>query len=359
VLQNRGVKQTTTGCRALYGALACAIALSVAPNARAQATPAKPAAPAGAVPDLAAAKRHYAEGEKKFKAGDFAGALPEFQEANEVKETPQAERYMGLCEDSLGHYQAALDWYDKFLAHVPDKLTQQGDELRKRSAEIKAMPGKVHIASNPPGADVTIDDKGQAALAPLDVELPPGTHKIKFSEQGRLPAEKTLEVAFGSSQSINAALEAQPAPPPPPPAPVAAVSPPATPPPPPPPEPRSKVPAFVTGGLAVVAAGVGTVFGVMALNDQSKFNSNPTAQTADDGDTHSLIADMAFGVAITFGVTSVVLFLTKDEPPAATAALSRPASAEAPRAKKRTAMTVVPTPIVGPHSGGAGVAIRF
>ena len=73
------------------------------------------------------------------------------------------------------------------------------------------------------------------------------------------------------------------------------------------------VPAFVTGGLAVAAAGVGTVFGIIALSNKSDFDKNPTTQTADDGDTHALIADMAFGVALTFGVTSAVLFLTKDE----------------------------------------------
>ncbi len=132
----------------------------------------------------------------------------------------------------------------------------------------------------------------------------------------------------------------------------------ALPPPPVPPSPRSKVPAFVTGGLAIGAATVGTVFGVMALSDKSDFDKNPSTHTADNGDTHSLIADMAFGVALTFGITSAVLFLTKDEPATAMRTDTDRTTAQSARAKKQS-ITITPTPFVGTHSGGAGVVLRF
>jgi hypothetical protein len=119
------------------------------------------------------------------------------------------------------------------------------------------------------------------------------------------------------------------------------------------------VPAIVTGGLAIAAAGVGTVFGIIALGNKSDFDKNPTTQTADDGDTHALIADMAFGVALTFGVTSAVLFLTKDESVPATSSAHTTTTTATARAAKKTAVTVTPTPIVGPHTGGAGLVLRF
>jgi tetratricopeptide (TPR) repeat protein len=309
---------------------------------------------------LASAKKHYGDGEKKLKAEDFAGALIEFKSANDIKATPQAEYNMGTCEDRLGHVQAAAEWYAKFLAHVPDKMTEKGDQVRKRVADIKALPGKVRIESNPPGASVTIDDQPASSPTPTDVQLAPGTHSIKLTETGRLPAARSLDVAFASTQSVTVDLEE--APPPPPPAsapPPAAAAPPAAPPPPPPPPSHSKLPAFITGGLAVAAAGVGAVFGAMALHDKSNFDKNPTTSTADDGDSHSLISDMAFGVAITFGVTSAVLFLTKDEPSATASNAGRPAADAQVASSKSTAITVTPVPVVGPHSGGAGVLVRF
>jgi hypothetical protein len=119
------------------------------------------------------------------------------------------------------------------------------------------------------------------------------------------------------------------------------------------------VPAIITGGLAIAAAGVGAVFGALALNDQSNFNKNPTTSTADSGDTHALICDMAFGVAITFGVTSVVLFLTGDDAAAATTTATNTGAKPPPPAKDPTAVSVAATPIVGPHTGGAGFVVRF
>jgi len=345
--------------------LACVVAAVVSlaqpPFARAQEPPAARGGQAtNASPtkaDLAAAKKHYGDGEKKYKVGDYAGALADFKAANEVKSTPQAERYIGLCEDALGHFSAAVESYEKFLAHVPDKMTAQGEEIHKRSAEIKQLPGKVHVDSNPPGAAVTIDERPQGAPTPMDVELAPGTHSVRLTAEGRLPTEKQIDVAFASSQTIRADLD--PAPPPAP-APIAAslpASPPAIP---PPASPHSLAAAFVTGGLAVVAAGVGTVFGVMALNDKSDFDKNPTTHTADNGDTHALISDMSFGVALTFGITSAVLLLTSDEPPA-----GAPPQAAAERSARKAAnerkgtISIVPTPLLTSHSAGAGVLLRF
>jgi hypothetical protein len=125
-----------------------------------------------------------------------------------------------------------------------------------------------------------------------------------------------------------------------------------TPPPPPPPEPRSKVPAYVTGGVAILAIGIGTGFGIKALSQSSDFDKTPTTKKADDGENNALIADMMFGIAITFGVTSAVLFLSNDAPQSAKATPAQPKAV----AKK---VTITPTPYVTPSGGGAGAVIKF
>jgi hypothetical protein len=104
-----------------------------------------------------------------------------------------------------------------------------------------------------------------------------------------------------------------------------------------------------------VALGVGTVFGVMALGDKSDFDKNPTSSTADDGENHALIADMAFGVAVTLGVTSAVLFLSRDSAPDQNASNGSKVN----KAKAANKPTIVPTPIINPHGGGAGALVRF
>src|SRR5271169_2927684 len=103
--------------RIAAGVLAGIVVLAPTSGAWAQkaaATPTSSGAPSAA--DIASAKKHYAEGEKKLKAQDFEGTLADFKAANDIKAAPQAERNIGVCEDNLGHFQAAAEWYQKFLA---------------------------------------------------------------------------------------------------------------------------------------------------------------------------------------------------------------------------------------------------
>lgn len=227
---------------------------------------------------------------------------------------------------------------------------------------IKAMPGKVHVETTPPGATVTVDPAANADAkpnpqpTPLDLELPPGKHTLRIAAEGFEASDKDVDVVYGSKQDLKVELVKKEAPPPPPPPPVAEVPKPSAPPPPPPPEPRSKVPAYVTGAVAIVAAGVGTGFGIKALSQSSDFDKNPTAKKADDGENNALVADMMFGVAITFGVTSAVLFLSSDAP--ANAKATSPTKTAARPAPKK-GPTIIPAPYVTPTGGGAGALVRF
>jgi hypothetical protein len=347
--------------RTVLGAMALGVMLAATAPAFA-APPAGGGAQTGALTDAqkTEAKKHYGEGEKKFKAGDYAGALPEFQAADAIKSTPQAQRYIGLCQDNLGHYTEAVAAYDSFLANVPDKLKKEGEEIKAREAVIKAMPARLHIDTTPPGASIMADGKS-LGTTPTDVELAPGKHILHLELAGYLPIDRDLDLTFGQKQDIKTDLTAKPVEPvakQEPVAPPVDVKPAGPPPEQPKPESHSKLPAIITGSLAIVAIGIGTGFGIAALAKQSDFNNNPTADTADTGENFALVADMAFGVAITLGVTSAVLFLTKDDdapppPPPANAAPQKQA-----RAKKHP-LRIIPTPFVLPNGGGAGAFLRF
>lgn len=348
--------------RGVATVLAIAVGLAVVP-ASAQTTPppAKPATAPAAPAKPADPKALVASGQKKFKASDVAGALADFEAANAAAPSPETDRWIGQCHDSLGHFAEAVAAYERFLAKVPPKMKSEGEEVTKRVAAIKAMPGKVHIEVLPAGAQLMVDPGGTPPPAPMavpaDLDLAPGHHVLRFAAEGYAPVDKELDVTFGSRQDLRVELTKNE--PPPPPAPAVAEVPPPTPAPapPPPPQPRSKVPAYVTGGVAVVALGFGTAFGIKALSQSSDFNDRPTTQKADDGENNALIADMMFGVAITFGVTSAVLFLSDDTPQASSTAQSK--SATVATVKKPSKITITPTPYVTPSGGGAGALIRF
>jgi PEGA domain-containing protein len=354
--------------RLFTAAIATAIGLTFSLPAVAQpappkpATPAPPAAPAAKPGEAKPGdpKAMFTAGEKKFKAGDFAGALTDFEASNAAKPTPEAQNYIAKSHDNLQHFPEAVTAYEKLIADNPPKLSKEVEEAKKRVEAIKAMPGKVHVETTPPGASVVIDQSQtpHPNVTPTDIDLPPGKHTLIIGAEGYENTTKEVEVGYGSKQDVTAELPKKGEPPPAPPvAAEGAQQQPAAPA--PPPEPRSKVPAYITGAVAIVAAGVGTGFGIAALNQSSDFEKKPTTETADDGENNALVADMMFGIAITFGVTSAVLFLSSDAPASAKgASRTRTATRSAPKPAKKTPR-IIPTPYVTSTGGGAGALFRF
>ena len=103
------------------------------------------------------------------------------------------------------------------------------------------------------------------------------------------------------------------------------------------------VSVYVTAGVTGAALITGTIFGIMALSDSSKFKDTPTAELADSGENKALVADLCFGLALTFGITTAVLFLSKEDD-----------SSDKPKTAK-----FIPMPYITPHGGGAAASLRF
>ncbi len=338
------------GAALLAGAL---VSLGAPPAAQAQG---KPAA-AAAKPDKKtrdAARKAYGAGEKAYDAGKYDEAYENFKKANELIPSPHAMYWMAMCLDKQGKDEEALAAFDALMAN-PGVAKIGEDKLstaKERHEALKAKQvGEVNIVTTPAGATVSVDGKPQMGETPMIVKLPPGAHKITVSSQGYEDAELDVDVTAGqrSEQSLELKMTDE--------APPVAAPPPEetpTPLPPEPPvqaEPRSKVPAYVTLGIAGAGAVVGTIFGIKAMSAKSDFNDNPTSDKADDVERNALIADMAFGVAITLGVTGVVLLTSSDSSEPAKEAKTR--THRPPRAKLNFA------PYVSPKGGGAAARLTF
>jgi tetratricopeptide (TPR) repeat protein len=341
------VKEATMKTFFLRAAVLTSVALSAsvalaAPPAGQAATAPRPKAPADAVKS----------GETKLQAGDFTGALADFQTADAAQPTPELARDIAVCQDKLGHYAEAAAAYERFLAAPPAKLTGEVGSTVKRLEEIKAMPGGVHLVTVPPGATVTVDGEIQSASAPSDLALKPGKHLLHVTAQGYESLEREVDVRFASQQDVTMGLTAAPPapPPPPPPAPPPPPSPPPVmlpPPSPPPPAVSRSTVALWSAGIAVVGAGAGTVFGILALTNKNDYDSHPTYSNSDNGNNFAAYADGAFALAAAAGITSLVLYLTRDT------------TTDASGGAKKPAATLSPTPVLLPHGGGAGAVLRF
>lgn len=300
----------------------------------------------GAGGDLASAKKHYKGGQTKFQAGDFAGALADFQIANDIKETAQAQRYIGRCLDAMGQYPEAIAWYEKFLAHVPEKMRAQGERTRARVAEIRAN-GAPSGPPDPAPADTRAlapkpaDGTSSPGAAPTE----PGAGNIDTNDIHPPPPPPP---SSRSSGSVGAPID------------VSQISAP-----PHRPEqhdarPRSRLAAFLTAGAALAAAGAGTAFGIIALGDKARLDAHDTPQNAATRNAHALLSEVAFGSAFALGGASLVLFVMDagdqgpELEPTATNPPKKMGFADAARPG-----SVTLAPFIAPHEGGAGVFVRF
>ena len=308
------------------------------------ATTAAPAAPSKKTAD--AARKAFGDGQKAYGAGSYVDAQTNFVKANELIPSPQASYWIAKSIDGQNKTEDAIAAYEALLAD-PD-VSKIGEEkladAKLRLDALKAtLVGEIAVDSNPLLATIAVDGVVQPGEAPLTLKLTPGKHRITVSAKGYQPKDVDLDVKAGDKLKQTVALEREL--PPPVVVPVAAAA--AAPEPPPKQtEERSMVPAYVTLGIAGAGAIVGTIFGVQALNAKNDFNKTPTTELADKAERDALICDMAFGVAITLGVTGVVLLTSDDEPAAAKAA--------APKAARLQL-----APYAGKKSGGASAKLTF
>lgn len=301
------------------------------------------------------ARKAYAEGEKLYGDGKYSEAYDSFKKADELIPSPHAQYWMALALDKQGKKEGAISAFETLLANP--NASKIGDEKmnesKSRLAELKSSSdaagssGELNVMTNPPGASVSVDGEAQPGETPMILKLPPGPHKISVSSPGYESQDLEVDIASGKRVEKNLELKAADiggaAP-----APVPETGEPA-PEPAEPAKPRSKVPAYVTLGIAGAGAIVGTIFGVKALSAKSKFNDEPTTDHADDVERNALIADMAFGVAITLGVTGIVLLTSGDSEPAK--------EGKTKSLPKRAKLQVAP--YMSPTGGGAAAHWTF
>ena len=315
---------------------------SLAPTL-AMAQAAKPAATAPATDDekRAEARRLYSEAEEKLKASDYAAAFKLYEAANNLVPAPITIFKMAHCKDQLGEAAEALVYYRAFLAgNPPSSLEARVAEAKARVAELETkVPVAIKLSSEPAGATVTVNGEPREGVTPLELQLLPGRHTVRLELAGHETLEQEIEVKPGDPQTVALTLAAAaPA------EPVEETPPPVAPPPKVAEEGSSVVP-YVLLGLAGAGAVVGTVFGVQALQAKSDFDGGEkTAAKADAVDRNALVADMAFGAALTFGITGLVLLLTDDG---------------AKEVATSKGSTVKFSPYVGPQSAGAGAFVTF
>jgi tetratricopeptide (TPR) repeat protein len=354
------------------------VAPAFAATARAQAPAATEPAATPTEAQRARARTLYAQGQAHFEAGRFQRSLTAFEGA--YREVPNPIVLIGVAsaQERLGRAADAARTLRRYLRERPDAPDRADITARiatldptGATADPAEAVGTVRVVCTPPGAAITVDGEPTGQTAPAELQLPPGEHTVTLTLEGHEPITDTVTVAPGGTHELALTLaaseaavalrdegdvfgeqgegqpegesegegEGEPAP----------VEPPV--------DTGPSAGVWVTTAIAGVGLVTGTVFGFLALSAQSDFDSAPSADAADRGETFALVADLAFGVAIAAGVTAIVLYAT-DRP----SAPAEESAGDAARRDDGPRLTVVPSLFVregGPSGGGAALSVQF
>ena len=266
------------------------------------------------------AKSHLRTGAERYDAGDYSGALVEFQRAYELVPSYRILFNIAQVDMELQDHAGAFTAYTRYLREggpdiPPARLAQVNAELERLRARVGFL-----VVQTAAGAHVFVDD-AQVGYAPLPdpVAVAPGPHRVAVDVPGRGRITRAFDVAVG--QRVAAALAVDPPR-------LAAVEPPA---PafvaPPPAGPRSRVPVYiawsVTGGLAIGAG----VFAAIARGDandlaalRAKYGVTPDQLDAQRARTvrDAALADVFTGAAIASAGVALYVTVTRlrgDQPP--------------------------------------------
>lgn len=310
-----------------------------------------PGAEAPTAEQQQAAEQALSEGKIAYTNGDYLQAAELFSRAHELAPSPQAQYWLAMSLDLQGKPSEAYQAFQELLAnpHHGELDVDLLQAARQRSQVLAKIPATVVVTTTPAEATLAVGGTVQPGPSPFTLKLPAGEHQLEIRAEGFETSQVQLDLTPAQSLEHDVTLVTS--------APQAAV-PEATPvesaaeaaATSPAPRERNRTPAYVTLGVAGASAIVGSIFGIQALNAENDFDDNPTTRNADTVERNALIADMAWGVAITLGITGVVL-LTTDEPQPQEAGRSTP--------ERSVAKSVRVAPYVTPTGGGAAARLTF
>jgi hypothetical protein len=249
---------------------------------------------AAAQSNVEEANQRVEAGEQLFAAGNYDGALAEFDRAYEViGEHPN--RFLILYNIGQAHerrfrYDLAMQYYRRYLDEgggaAPDRAAVEAS-IRN----LQGMLATLHIQTNVP-AQVWIGDR-QFGEAPGDVLVPGGLHMLEVRADGYGPSRRQIQVAARTDQTLSFTLEEMGA---------------------------SLEPAWfgIASALALASVGVAAGLGGHAMARSAEIDeqlADPVQRWAVGEEerreiqTLTLSADIMFGVAGAFAITAIILAL--------------------------------------------------
>lgn len=253
------------------------------------------------------ARQLYESAQRLFDAGNFAAAESTFRAAYEAVPNPVVLRAIAAAQERQGNIGAAAQTLQQYLRDSPGATDRAQVEAHLR--ELTSRPATLAVGSTPPGAQIVVDGNPTGQVTPAEVSLTAGEHTVELRLAGHQAVQQSVNALPATRMRMDVTLpagaggdplgstggggettggggggggSADPS-----------------------------VGVWITAGIAAAGLVSGTVFGFLALSEQSNFDNMPTHETADRGEVFALVADISFGVAAAAAITAIVLYIVE------------------------------------------------
>ncbi|HKY40008.1 MAG TPA: PEGA domain-containing protein [Polyangiaceae bacterium] len=168
--------------------------------------------------DIERAKASFKAGANAYAAGDYLAAIQALETAYELSPLPaiafslaQAERKQYFIKQERPHLVRALELFRRYLQQEPqgarredalsaiallEPLLGAKPDPSQAPAKVQARPTRLMIASEVPGALISLDG-GQLAPSPLIREVTPGKHRARIVARGFHDVERDVTAVAG------------------------------------------------------------------------------------------------------------------------------------------------------------------
>jgi hypothetical protein len=221
------------------------------------------ASPARGDDTITAAERLFQEARVLVEHGDYAAACPKLEASQKLEPAVGTQFNLADCYERIGRTASAHALFTQVagIARAAGKFERErsartrADALAPRLARVR-----VTITTPAPGEELRIDETLLDKTPPPEgIPIDPGAHRLRASAPERRPWELAITAVEGQVTDAVVPTLVDPRPP---------SAPPATPAPPAPSSTQRTV-ALVLGGAGIVAAGVGSVAGLLAIASRS------------------------------------------------------------------------------------------
>lgn len=152
------------------------------------------------------AGKHFQRGVALYNEADYRAALVEFRRAYETAPNSAVLYNIGQTYYQLQSYAQALTTFERYLAESGEKAAH-AKEVEDTVEILRARVGKLQLAVNVDGCEITVDDElaGKTPIGePVLVSI--GRRKVIAMCEGRAAETRVVEVAAGDVVEVKIAL---------------------------------------------------------------------------------------------------------------------------------------------------------